>query len=433
MLGKLNFRLYRLLQIRCDTKSESYRVLILSNIYVIAFITCTLFLLVHLFFNKWENFVVNLLNSTIYAIGIWFIYKRKYLYSKYLIYITSVLAITINASFQGPGNGSFIFLFPIFTSLFIIFDLNDIKHILAMFIFISLSILFLETTNYSYFITEKIDENYVRLNYYFSISFSLVLQFFIVYLIVYSLKKFENKLKIANSRVLKQNNDLVKVNNELDSFVYKASHDLRAPLVSVMGLISIMRQTKNESELSSYMDMQEKSILKLDLHIRDILDLSKNARVEIQKQSFDIEKLVLECYKNLENFQTDRKIELVLNTTGSPIILSDKARWTTILDNVLSNSIKYYDMSKENSVIKVEINHTKEHKILVSVKDNGVGIIQNQLSKVFNMYHRAHSTSFGSGLGLYIVKEMIEKMGGEVRITSEYGQFTQLTIDLPLF
>lgn len=432
MIRKLNFRLFRLLQINTYSKSESYRILILSNIYVIAFVTCTLFFFIHIVFHKWENLYVNIINSTIYAIGIWCIYKRFYLLSKYLIYCTSIIAITLNASFQGPGTGSFIFLFPIFTSLFIIFDLKQIWHIIFIFIIINCSIIFLEISNYSYLLKDKFDADFVKMNYYFALFFSLLLQFFIVFLLVYSLKKFEEKLTIAKTRVLNQKNDLVKINYELDSFVYKASHDLRAPLVSVLGLISLMRQTNNEKEMNIYMNLQEKSIKKLDSHIRDILDLSKNARIEIKKEVFDIETLIIECYNNLSNFHVYNKIEFKISTNGNRNLISDKSRWTTIFDNILSNAIKYYDSSKENCIIKVEINQKSGEKPYVSIWDNGLGIMQEQIPKVFNMYHRAHTTSFGSGLGLYIVKEMIEKVGGKIKIVSEYGIFTELKIDLPL-
>ncbi len=232
-----------------------------------------------------------------------------------------------------------------------------------------------------------------------------------------------------------QNIELKKTNKELDRFVYSASHDLRAPLKSMLGLISIAKLGV-DSENSSQMEllvMLNKSVLKLDSFIEDILDYSRNSRnsrMEIEKEVIVFEEMVQEMRLGLKFMEGAEELNLKVEIIQNEKFVSDLGRLNVILNNIISNAIKYKDISKEKSFVKLNINCNKEHAIII-IEDNGIGITDKDKDKVFEMFYRATKLSTGSGLGLYIVKEAIEKLNAEIELESEIRVGTKFTITIP--
>lgn len=431
IIGKKSSNFYRALNISSETKTERYRIWVLANLYLLALAPSTIFAVVHIFKQMWFSAGVNILNSIIFGTGLWLIYRKKYLISKYILLSSAILAISLNASVLGRGSGNYIFMFPIFSSMFVIFDIKDVKHIIFFFFMIVICLILLDITDYSFLKNETIPESYIQFNFYFSYIFSFILQFAILFLIVYSLKKYEKRLEVLNQKMIKKNQNLEKANYELDSFVYKASHDLRAPLVSLMGLVELIKHTDSESEKAKYIELQEKSIKKLDNNVKDILDISRNARLPVEMQTFDLKEVISASFQNLSHLHKERNFILNFDIKGSSIINSDLKRWQVIINNILSNVVKYSDLSKQKNTLNVTISRSNS-AIYIVFEDNGIGIKQEVIEKVFQMYFRGNSDSFGSGLGLYMVKENVEKLGGKISINSQYGIFTQLKIELPL-
>src|SRR5690606_26696714 len=124
------------------------------------------------------------------------------------------------------------------------------------------------------------------------------------------------------------------------------------------------------------------------------------------------------------------RISKEISIDGQNQFYSDRYRLSLILNNLISNAIKYADSSKDVSFIKISIRLHPEKALLV-FRDNGIGIENNYMQKVFNMFFRATSTNDGAGLGLYIVKEAVEKLGGSIELESEMGSGTQFRIELP--
>lgn len=235
----------------------------------------------------------------------------------------------------------------------------------------------------------------------------------------------ENQRKLQE-----QNEELTKINNELDRFVYSASHDLKAPLASVLGLINIAKMEKNTEMFLHYLDMMEQSVHKLDNFIKDIIDYSRNSRLEIVCEPIDLQKLVDEIYENLNYLEKSIFIKKNTRIQAESPFYTDSKRLSIILNNLLSNAINYHNVRKLNPFINMEATITaKEAKIEVS--DNGLGIAHEHLGKIFDMFYRASYDSKGSGLGLYIVKETIQKLGGRISVHSELGQGTKFTLIIP--
>ncbi|MGA9637451.1 PAS domain S-box protein [Flavobacterium sp.] len=238
-------------------------------------------------------------------------------------------------------------------------------------------------------------------------------------------KKYENDL-------IHYNAELKKTNSELDRFVYSASHDLRAPLKSMLGLILITKESieKEDVELEERLTMLENSVLKLDNFIEDILNYSRNARIELETQEINLKKLVQDIKGNHKFIDGLKELNFEVNLNSNEIFVSDISRISIIFNNIISNAIKYQDFSKNNSFLNITISCDKSRAIIL-IEDNGIGISEKQKEKVFEMFYRATTVSAGSGLGLYIVKEAIGRLGGSLDLESELGIGTKISIEIP--
>ena len=226
------------------------------------------------------------------------------------------------------------------------------------------------------------------------------------------------------------NSNLKRTNSELDSFVYKASHDLRSPLVSLLGLIEISKNEKDFNKVKQYLLLKEKSVKKLDALILDILDLSKNARLDVEPSKIDFELLINEIFNNYNYLEDFNKIARKIVVEGSVLYYSDIRRLNIVLNNLISNSIRYADIGKSNPFIDIEIKLYPSHAF-IKIKDNGQGIRQEHLKRIYDMYFRANERNTGSGLGLYIVKETLAKLKGTVEMASEYMEWTEFQLIIP--
>jgi PAS domain S-box-containing protein len=236
--------------------------------------------------------------------------------------------------------------------------------------------------------------------------------------------------KKAEEELLKANEDLKKANTELDRFVYSASHDLRAPIASVLGLISLCKLTNNVDEIKSYLSLQEKSVIKLDNFIHDILDYSRNARLEMVSEKIQFQELLDSVFEQHSYMDKSKHIAKIINLKEKEDFFSDKSRLLIICNNIISNSIRYSNLKREEPCIEVNINIEKQFAFIEFV-DNGVGIAREHISKVFEMFYRANDSQTGSGLGLYIVKETVQKLKGNIKIDSELGNGTKILIQIP--
>jgi len=239
--------------------------------------------------------------------------------------------------------------------------------------------------------------------------------------------------KIAEDELKKKNKELKKINQEMDSFVYSTSHDLKAPLKSLLGLIRLAQMEFRDNTLKSfdeYSHLMEKSIMKLDDTIQKILVHTANSRSEIELEQVEIKEIIEEIFDKLTFLDGNKFIKKNILTEGYTHIISDPNRLIVIFNNLISNAIKYSDLSKTNPFININIKNTDTNTTIV-FQDNGIGIDPEYIGKVFNMFFRATEKSEGSGLGLYIVKEIIEKLDGSIKIESTLKEGTTFTILLP--
>jgi signal transduction histidine kinase len=262
-------------------------------------------------------------------------------------------------------------------------------------------------------------------------NITLFINFLFVSFVCVLVLYFTINLHHHSEQITKQQNDqLKKINAELDRFVYSASHDLRAPLSSILGLIEIALRTNDKAELDSYLGMMKGRVAHLDDFIQEIIDYSRNQRMEVKNQPVNLHRMVEETTINLRYLEGADKIDIRNELAPDLTVAGDPMRLRIVLNNLLNNAIKYHDYTKPERYISVTGN-ASHGKFSFSVRDNGMGISGDHLDKVFNMFYRASDKSKGSGLGLYIVRESLEQLGGTVAIQSSFGVGSTFTVHVP--
>ncbi|TAE17235.1 MAG: PAS domain-containing sensor histidine kinase [Bacteroidetes bacterium] len=222
-------------------------------------------------------------------------------------------------------------------------------------------------------------------------------------------------------------------NFELDQFVYKVSHDLRAPLTSIMGLINLSRLDGDSPEkVVNYINMMETSTQKLDRFITSLLEYSRSNREYQDVEKIDFEEIIENSLDGLKYIKGFEKMQIDIEVKKSDIaFFAEPMKLSIIFNNILSNAVKYQNKRISPNILKIEIDYTPDWYANIRIWDNGIGINQRYLDKVFNMFFRATETSEGSGLGLYIVKQAVERVGGAVQINSDYGKSTEVIMQIP--
>jgi PAS domain S-box-containing protein len=236
-----------------------------------------------------------------------------------------------------------------------------------------------------------------------------------VYVDITDRKRVEEELKIRNT--------------ELDNFVYKVSHDLRAPLSSILGLVNLARLPGNTDNPMDYIDIIGEKVQALDHFIGDVLSHSKNLKMEVNINKVDLREIIDQTFTELGYLEGAKDMKRCVKIEGIDFF-SDHWRISEIFRNLISNAIKYRQLYVDNSEIQIKI-HIDHLRADISFSDNGIGIDENSLSRIFDMFYRATEQSDGSGIGLYIVKNAVDKLGGQISVASKTGQGTRFNILLP--
>lgn len=227
-----------------------------------------------------------------------------------------------------------------------------------------------------------------------------------------------------------KNEELLKINAELDRFVYSASHDLRAPIASLLGLVEVARLEKDSTGVNRLLDMQKRSLLKLDNFIHDIVNYSRNSRLELEIEPIEFTTMIEGIFEHLYFMDQFSHVDRRVNVPTKLEFSSDPKRISIILNNLISNALKYTDINKESPYVEVRV-EKNESGITLCVADNGEGIDEEHHVKIFDMFYRATLNSSGSGIGLYIVNEIVQKMKGTITIESKKGEGSKFFVTLP--
>lgn len=225
--------------------------------------------------------------------------------------------------------------------------------------------------------------------------------------------------------------DLKLVNNELKLFIYKTSHDLRSPIAAVLGLTDLAMSENDIEQIKSYLKKIDYSAKKLDTAL---INLVKNMQIKDINEFNDkinVEEVLEEVLKQFIGYEGFQHLEISKSVLFNGDFLSNRLIIESIFQNIIENAIKYRKTNKSNAWLQISVQLIEEN-IQIIFSDNGIGIDSMFLNKIFEMYFRGTVNAKGSGLGLYLVKTGIDKLGGTIEVDSEKDQGTKITISLPL-
>lgn len=235
-------------------------------------------------------------------------------------------------------------------------------------------------------------------------------------------------LRARNKELIKR---LFSAINELETFYYRASHDIRGPIASQLGLIMLAKAENDPAEMEKYLLMLEASIQKLDQTLRKIESIKEVSDTPDEKIRFDVDDLLQEIHDVLADELNDKGIAVRYHVQPeAKVFEGNRSLFRTLFENLLENSIHFSDSAKAKRFIDVSV--TKDSQFRFEVTDNGVGIEQSKVDNIFQAFYRGHQLSNGNGLGLYIVKKTVDAYGGTIKVTSEEGVGTKVSITFPV-
>ena len=238
------------------------------------------------------------------------------------------------------------------------------------------------------------------------------------------------RLTAANRKLLATNKEIIETNKELDTLVYSVSHDLRSPITSIQGLIYISKEENDIDRLREYIGLIDKTIQKQDSFIHEIIHFFKTKHTALSFSEFSLKELIEDIVANNEFIPTARGI--VINYyIDLNRVYTDQLRLKMIINNLVSNAIKYSDNRKPERMIAIK---TRElhNKIVIEIEDNGLGIDKKSIDKIYNMFFVGANANKGTGLGLYILKQNVDKLNGRVEVESELNAGTKFTVFIPM-
>ncbi len=227
------------------------------------------------------------------------------------------------------------------------------------------------------------------------------------------------------------NERLVDANKELDLYVYRASHDLRGPLASLLGLAKIAQLESKEKIALDYFDRIEVSTLNLENILRKLLSVSKIKKHRLSYTHLNVGEMVKEITKTYKNFIEASNVQLSFKYEENSQVYSDPYLFTIIFQNLVENAIYFQNSYPEfNSKVMVTFEISPEEQV-IEVWDNGIGINEIYHERIFEMFFRVSEKSKGNGLGLFIVKLSTEKLNGRIQLESEPYSFASFKVILP--
>lgn len=244
------------------------------------------------------------------------------------------------------------------------------------------------------------------------------------------LEQKNDELNNKNDAINTANEQLSKLNAELDNLVFRTSHDLRSPITSMLTMAEIVKGEEDAATRSEYVDFLIKTIKRLDNLITEILQYAKNKSTALQYEKVNLKEFINNALEDhLFSYDSER-IEKILEVSQSSDFVTDKLRLGIIINNLISNGLKHHNKEQENPYLKIIVEATAKQADIV-VADNGRGIEQSHLANIFTKFYRVNTKANGSGFGLYIVKETVEKLEGCITVESKVNVGTSFHITIP--
>lgn len=221
--------------------------------------------------------------------------------------------------------------------------------------------------------------------------------------------------------------ELNRVKHELDQFIYHASHELRGPLATMLGVVNLIEYEKDPESVNQYCGILKERIHGLDNLLKSIVAISLNNKSRVVDDTIEWLEIVPSV---LREFSSNHRVETGFSIEQTYPFHNDLTRIRIILKNLVSNSVKYVNPTASKSIIQVIVQSGPDFATVI-VRDNGIGIDTEYVNDIFKMFYKATAQAKGHGLGLYTVKVMMDKLNGKVKVESRLGEGTTFTLTIP--
>lgn len=244
---------------------------------------------------------------------------------------------------------------------------------------------------------------------------------------VASLEEITNELKLNNT-------ELESLNKEMESFVYTVSHDLKSPIVSIHGLLQLVRDELGDpppGDVKTYITHMEDSISMMGHLIEDLLELSRVGRIDFKRESVEISDVVSQVVAEQDGPIKEKGIDIRVQP-DLPFVIANKKRVYQVFGNLVGNAVKYMPETVQMPFIEIIGSHDIDGFVKFTIIDNGAGIDPKHHDKIFKLFQRLHGRKIpGTGMGLTLVKKIVEKFGGTISVKSSVGKGASFCFTLP--
>lgn len=410
------------------SRAEYKRLILTGYLSIICVIVSIFYAVLDLVHNVYYALPAYAVLLVIPLLSLWMIRAKHYRAAKISLMLSCNMVVFWAALNDPFETGSFMFFIPAALGSFAILAFDDHKTGITLAILTTILFLLAYFSDLQPFPVTRPSEEYIRmsfvLNYFISVTICVLAVYFLMSLNRHS----EDELVLKEIFASQKNAELQQVNEALDRFVYSVSHDLRSPLSSILGLTNLARHTTDPAELAQILTMIQGRINAQDHFIAEIIAYARNARTEVAAEPLLLAPIVDGVIESVKFNVNADKIEFRKRIPREATIMSDRIRLTVILSNLIGNAVKYFDPNKEHSYIEVGYS---EDEAAIYVQDNGIGILPEHRDRIFDMFYRGSEHSTGSGLGLFITREAVLKLGGRIEVKSVFGAGSTFNVYLP--
>ena len=249
------------------------------------------------------------------------------------------------------------------------------------------------------------------------------------------LHEANHELQSVNSSlettVKKRTSELQRTNQELDTFLYQSSHALRRPIVHVKGLVQLARIEPDPREVEGLYDKLDDTATRMDLMLKKLVMASEIYVTKPQVEQIEFEQLIKEVWSSLTDTLKAQSVRLEYTIPKETKFRADRKLLKIMFLNLLENAIFYNEATKRRKAMVTIGIHSNPKSIDIKVNDNGIGITEESIASIFDLFSVGTDKTRGYGLGLYIVKKAVEKLQGVITVSSKRNEFTTFHITLP--
>ncbi len=404
---------------------------LLSQLCVIALFASVLHLFVDVVAGVPTVFLLDVLIIFVLGATLWLNENGHHKAAKRYVFIGLNTILFIYSNVIPKENGIIFLYFPLISLYFVVFEY---KEAIERYSFLALSVgilLTLELTEYQILGKEWHVEAISQVSYILNLFTGITLTFFTYSFLIKSNFEAEQQLISQADLILEQNKSLEKTNKELDLFVYRSSHDMKAPIASIKGLLNLLQFEKLDGSVAEYFDKIQNRIHKLERYINEVTEYSRNVRLDLNPEPVQMGSVIDEVVENHKYYKNASLIETIVENNIPEAVILDRTRILNILNNLYYNAVKYHTYSQPHPFIKIKT-WQENSLVWLEITDNGPGIDPTLHEKIFKMFYRGNEASDGSGLGLFIVMELVNKLKGKLFLDSTPKVGTSFKISFPI-